>query len=171
MTKPSKSLAWGLSAGLLIITVMLSVYLISSTQPAPAIAFPLIDGRTLELKSLTGKPVLVTFWASNCRECLKEMPHLIKLYNELSGSGLEIIGVAMPYDPPNRVLEISEKMAIPYAIALDIEGNAVRTFGDVAVTPTSFLIAPDGRIAMSHIGTFDMEQLRATILTMLPVKS
>ena len=136
-------------------------------QSAPDITFPLLDGRQLKLSSLTGKPVLVTFWATSCIECRKEMPEMIALYRELSGSGFEIIAVAMPYDPPNRVLETSRDMQIPYPIALDINGAAVSAFGDIPGTPASFLIAPDGSIAMEHTGVLDFGQLRTRIKQML----
>ncbi len=136
-------------------------------KQAPDITFPLLDGRELSLSSLAGKPVLITFWASTCIECRKEMPYLITLYNELSASGFEIIAVAMPYDPPNRVLEASQNHKVPYAVALDIDGKAVQAFGNVAVTPSAFLIAPDGNIVSSYTGRIDIEQLRDHILVLL----
>ena len=96
------------------------------------------------------------------------MPHLIALYDELSDDGLEIIGVAMPYDPPSQVVKMISEREIPYPIAIDIEGNAVLAFGDVLVTPTSFLIAPDGTISKHTIGEMDMNELRSSIISMLP---
>ena len=69
----------------------------SGLQPAPDIEFTTVDGKKIDLKTLKGKPVLVTFWATSCPGCIKEMPHLIELYHELHNKGLEIIGVAMPY--------------------------------------------------------------------------
>jgi thiol-disulfide isomerase/thioredoxin len=154
-----------------LITVITTVIWIGYSSPfarhAPDISFPLLDGRELSLDSLAGKTVLVTFWASTCVECRKEMPDLIALYNELSGSGFEIIGVAMPYDPPNRVLETSELMDIPYPVALDIYGNAVKAFGDVAVTPSSFLISPGGEIVVHQVGSLDTTQLRKRVTDLL----
>jgi len=170
MNRISRSLTWLIVPGLLTLLIWFA-YNLSNDPTVPEINFALIDGREVSLHSLAGKPVLVTFWASSCRVCLQEMPHLITLHNELSGSGLEIIGVAMPYDPPNRVLETSIRMNIPYAVAIDINGNAVKAFGDVAGTPTSFLIAPDGEIVMSHTGMMDMAKLRTLISPMLSGKS
>ncbi|MBI3575462.1 MAG: TlpA family protein disulfide reductase, partial [Gammaproteobacteria bacterium] len=62
--------------------------------------FHLLDGRKLALKELRGQPVLVAFWATNCKPCVEELPDLIKLYNDLHPKGFELIAVAMPYDPP-----------------------------------------------------------------------
>jgi len=140
----------------------------SGISQAPDIKFTITDGSIIDLKELQGKPVLVTFWATSCIGCVREMPHLIALYDELSDDGLEIIGVAMPYDPPNQVVKMISERKIPYPIAIDIEGNAVVAFGDVLVTPTSFLIAPDGTITKHTIGEMDMNELRDLIISMLP---
>jgi len=56
---------------------------------------------------------------------------------------------------------------IPYPIALDINADAARAFGDVRLTPTSFLIAPDGRIVYHKLGEMSMQKLRQDILDML----
>ena len=140
----------------------------SGLQKAPDITFKTIDGKQIDLKSLKGKPVLVTFWATSCPGCIKEMPHLIELYHELHNKGLEIIGVAMPYDRPDHVLEMRKRKNIPYPIALDIKGEAVRAFGHVRLTPSSFLINPEGVIVKHKIGEMDMKQIHNMIISMLP---
>ena len=116
---------------------------------------------------MRGRPVLVNFWATTCPGCVKEIPHLAELYRALAPDGLEIIGVAMAYDPPNLVIELSKARRIPYPIALDIKGEAARAFGDVRVTPSSFLIGPDGRIMHRKIGELDMDKLRSLLEDML----
>jgi len=140
----------------------------SGVSQAPDVKLTITDGSIIDLKELRGKPVLVTFWATSCIGCVREMPHLIALYDELSDEGLEIIGIAMPYDPPNHVVKMISERKIPYPIAIDIEGNAVVAFGNVLVTPTSFLIAPDGTISKHTIGEMDMNELRDSIISMLP---
>ena len=136
-------------------------------KTSPDISLMTIKGEEIQLASLRGKPLLVTFWATTCPGCIKEMPHLIELYDELAPQGLEIIGIAMDYDPPNRVLAMSKERNIPSPIALDIHADAARAFGNVRLTPTSFLIAPDGRIVYQKTGTINMVRLREDILGML----
>ena len=139
----------------------------ASLKTSPDISLLTIKGEEIQLAGLQGKPVLVTFWATTCPGCIKEIPHLIELYDELAPQGLEIIGITMDYDPPNRVLAMSNARNIPYPIALDIHANAARAFGNVRLTPTSFLIAPDGRIVYQKTGTINMARLREDILGML----
>lgn len=134
---------------------------------APDIALRTIDGNEVNLAELRGKPVLVTFWATSCPGCVKEIPHLIELHQEFGPRGLQLVAVAMSYDPPDHVLAMRDARQIPYPIALDIKGEAARAFGDVRLTPTSFLIAPDGRIVRQKIGEMEMADVRAQIRAML----
>jgi len=136
-------------------------------QAAPAVDFKIVDGRTLNLKQLQGHPVLVVFWATSCPGCIQEMPHLIELYHELAPRGLEIIAVAMAYDPPNQVMEMRQRKQIPYPIALDVQGEVATAYGNVQQTPTTFLIDPLGRVVQQTIGRLNMVQLRAELHSLL----
>lgn len=141
----------------------------SGLQKAPELSFKDVEGQSMSLEAYQrqGRPVLITFWATSCPGCIKEMPHLIELYHELAPKGLEIIGVAMAYDPPNHVMQMREERNIPYPIVLDIDSKIARAFGDVKLTPTSFLINPQGRIVHHKIGEMDMDKLHKRIVAML----
>jgi peroxiredoxin len=134
---------------------------------APDITVTTLQGEKVRLSELRGSPVLVNFWATTCSGCIREIPHLIELYREFAEQGLKIIAIAMPYDPPNRVLAVSKSKQIPYPIALDIRGDAARAFGEVRLTPTSFLIAPDGRIIDRTVGELDIQKARTLIIDTL----
>jgi peroxiredoxin len=130
---------------------------------APTTTFHAIDGRQIALRELTGKPVLVNFWATTCPGCVKEMPALAAMYQELGPKGFTIIGVAMAYDPPDQVLRMVKERQIPYPIALDTAGSIAHDFGNVMLTPTSFLIAPDGHVAQQVVGELDIDNLRRQV--------
>jgi len=147
------------------IVVSLTLHLIPSR--APDIHLNFINGQTVNVHSYKGKPLLVTFWSITCTFCLEEIPALTRLYNELNPHGLEIIGIAMSYDPPNRVIELSEKRKIPYSIALDINSDAEKAFGNIRTTPTSFLINSDGKIVQHNVGTMNIKKLRSKIKRLL----
>lgn len=82
---------------------------------------------------LHGKPLIITFWATSCPSCVKEIPHLIALYEQYHPQGIEIIAIAMTYDPPNRVVSMTQEKKLPYHVVLDIKGGIWRklsvTFG------------------------------------------
>lgn len=136
-------------------------------QRAPDVSFTLLGKDPVPMSSLRGRPLLVNFWATTCSICRREMPKLAELYRDLHPLGLELIGVAMPYDPPNLVAEHAKRAPIPYPVSLDIDGAIVRAFGGVAVTPTTFLMSPGGAILGRYEGTLDFVELRRRILTFL----
>jgi thiol-disulfide isomerase/thioredoxin len=140
----------------------------SGAEPAPSLVMTQLNGgQKIDLAALRGHPVLVTFWATSCPGCIAEMPHLIQLYQELAPKGLQVIGVAMSYDQPNHVLEMQKQKNIPYPIVWDGVGEASRAFGTVTLTPTHFLIDPQGKIVQHKIGELDIKLLRARLLSML----
>ncbi len=136
-------------------------------KQAPALTVRTLDGNEINLAALRGKPVLVTFWATSCPGCVKEIPHLIELHEEYGPQGLQLLAIAMAYDPPNHVLAMRDARQLPYPIVLDIDSSAARAFGDVQLTPTSFLIAPDGRIVRQKIGELDMDEVRTQLQALL----
>lgn len=153
---------------LLLVATLVWVWLVpAGLQQAPNVSFRTIDGRAIELAQLRGRPVMVNFWATTCPGCVKEMPALANLYRELSPRGLEIIGVAMDYDVLNDVVALAKVRQIPYPIIHDSQAKTARAFGAVSLTPTTVLIAPDGRIVEQNIGELDMAETRTKILAML----
>ncbi len=140
-----------------------------ATHTAPDLSVETTTGQKINFSSLSKKkPVLVAFWATTCKSCLKEMPHLIELYQELHGKGLELIGVTMDYDPPIMVVDMIRKRDIPYPVVMDLNKQIMRAFGMTrGITPTTFLIAPGGRIVMQKTGLLDMQQLKQQIAAYL----
>lgn len=157
-----------LAKPLLIVAVVLAVagalaYALLQKPAAPAATFTTLDGRTLALADLRGKVVLVNFWATSCPGCVKEMPGMIETYNQYKGRGFEIVAVAMRYDPPNYVANFVQTRQLPFPVALDSEGAHARAFGDVQLTPTSFLIGKDGSIIEQKLGELDFARLKAQL--------
>lgn len=157
----------GFVGGLLLVTAYLWLSP-AGGQTAPDLKVSVLEtGQTIDLKSLHGRPVLITFWATSCAGCVKEMPHLIELYNELAPKGLEIIGIAMSYDRPDHIMEMKKRKKIPYPIVYDDINKASAAFGGIRLTPTTFLINPKGQIVRQKLGEMDMKLLHAQILTMI----
>jgi len=131
-----------------------------TVRVAPAVSFTTIKGENLSLPTLKGKPVIVTFWATDCPGCIEEIPQLVSLYQQYSQQGLNIIAVAMHYDPPNHVREMAESKKLPYAIVLDPSGELAQAFGNVQLTPTTFLIDKAGNIIMEKVGVFNLADMK-----------
>jgi len=121
-------------------------------EPAPNVSFKNINGEQISLQSLRGKVVLVNFWATSCSTCVQEMPQMVETYNKYKDSGLEFVAVAMSYDPANYVLNYTQTRQLPFKVALDVDGEAAKSFGDVKLTPTTFLIDKNGNIIKRYVG-------------------
>ena len=136
-------------------------------QAAPKAKMTTIDGEPIDLTELRGKPYMVVFWATDCPGCVKEIPHLRSLYNDLGKQGFRIIAVAMPHDEIPLIKTMREEKAMNYDIVFDEDGTLAKAFGGVKVTPTSFLISPEGKIALQKMGELDMDQVTQMLRDML----
>jgi peroxiredoxin len=152
---------------LALISIALSVGCSKTITSAPDVTFTTITGKKIVLKNLRGKPVIVNFWATDCPSCIEEIPDLIDLYTRYHASGLEMIAVAMYYDPPNHVVDMTKARQLPYNVALDINSEHAQAFGGVMFTPSTFLIAPDGSVVKKEIGIFDLKKMKTTIELLL----
>ena len=137
--------------------------LLPSSAPRPVTEFTLLDGRKITMRSLRGRPVLVSFWATTCQPCIEELPDLIQLYSTWHALGFELIAVAMPYDPPALVQEFTQRRGLPYPVALDVQGKLTSAFGGVPYVPAAFLIAPNGNIVMNSTGRLDIDKAQRII--------
>ncbi len=134
---------------------------------APDVTFTELTGKKIALKDLRGKPVIVTFWATDCPSCIEEIPDLIDLYSRYHASGLEMIAVAMYYDPPNHVVDMTQAKQLPYPVALDLTSEHAQAFGGIMFTPSTFLIGPDGSIVKKQTGLFNPAKMKESIESLL----
>lgn len=135
----------------------------TATVPAPAVNFVTIEGEKLALEALRGKVVLINFWATDCSICLKEMPGMAATYRRYQARGMEAVFIAMPYDRPDHVLAYVRRNALPFKVALDVQGELVRAFGGVRFTPTTFIVDKRGAIVERILGEPDFDRLHALI--------
>jgi peroxiredoxin len=131
--------------------------------PAPEVRFVTLAGQNFTTSQLRGKVVLVDFWATSCVSCVEEMPKLVEAWNKFSPRGYEMIAVAMSYDHPNLVADFTKTRALPFMVALDADGSVARGFGNVSVTPTTFLLDKRGRIVKQYLGEPDWAEFHALV--------
>jgi peroxiredoxin len=135
----------------------------NNSTPAPEVTFISIDGQKISTQSLRGKVVMINFWATSCTTCVKEMPQMVDTYKRFKGQGLEFIAVAMNYDPPNYVLNYAQTRQLPFKVALDSGGDLAKSFGNVTLTPTTFVIDKDGKIIKRYVGEPEFASLHALL--------
>jgi peroxiredoxin len=132
-------------------------------QRAPDATFTLLSGQKISTSGdLKGKVYLVNFWATNCETCMKEMPEMINTYNRFKGRGLEFVAVAMSYDAPMYVTNYAQTRNLPFKVAMD-DGSAAKQFGNVQLTPTTFVIDRNGKILKRYVGEPSFSELDALL--------
>jgi peroxiredoxin len=137
--------------------------LVAAREPAPAVSYTLLDGSKASTEAMRGKVLLVNFWATSCTTCVAEMPQIVATHDKFKARGYETVAVAMSYDPPAYVARFAETRKLPFGVAIDNTGAIAKSFGDVQMTPTTFLIDKQGRIAKRYLGAPDFAALHALI--------
>jgi peroxiredoxin len=130
---------------------------------APAATFTRLDGKPLTMQSLRGKVVMVNFWATSCTTCVAEMPQMVDTYNKFKGQGLEFVAVAMRYDRPDYVVNFTQTRKLPFTVAYDATGALAKSWGDVSMTPTTFVVGKDGTILKRYLGQPDFAALHTLL--------
>jgi peroxiredoxin len=139
--------------------VTLMVAACSSSEPAPPSTFVLLDGSKSTTADMKGKVTLVNFWATTCVSCVKEMPQLSATYDKFKARGFETVAVAMSYDPPSYVVNFAQSRQLPFKVAIDNTGEVAKAWGEIQLTPTTFVVNKKGQIVKRYVGEPDFEAL------------
>ena len=143
------------------------VYFGEGAQQAPQTQFVLLDGSSKTTQDLRGKVTLVNFWATSCTTCVAEMPDIASTYNKYKDQGFDTLAVAMQYDPPQYVLNFAQSRQLPFKVALDNTGAVAKAWGDIQLTPTTYLVDKRGHIVKTYIGAPNFEELHRLIEKLL----
>ncbi len=117
------------------------------TEPvtAPDFTLPTPTGGSLDLRTLRGTLVLLTFWATWCLPCVEEMPALERLHRELSRHGFTVLAVALDIQGAKVVIPFWEKSGNTFPTLLDPRQQVATRYAAWAL-PTAFLINPAGQV-------------------------
>ena len=139
----------------------------SAADSAPQSTFVLLDGSKKTTTDLRGKVTLVNFWATSCVTCVGEMPKIVSTYDKYHGKGYDTLAVAMSYDPPSYVVNFTDTRKLPFQVAIDNTGAVAKAWGDVQLTPTSYLVNKKGEIVKRYVGEPDFAELHKLIEQLL----
>ncbi len=150
---------------MLAVAVLIAVaawFAFGASKRVPDASFTLLSGQKISTAQLKGKVYLVNFWATDCDTCIQEMPQMVQTYNQFKDQGLEFVAVAMNYDAPMYVVNYSQTHHLPFKVALD-DGSAAKDFGNVQLTPTTFVVDRDGHILKRYVGEPQFSELDALL--------
>ena len=139
----------------------------TAPTPAPESSFVLLDGSRETTSQWKGKVTLVNFWATSCVTCVAEMPRIIETHRKYQPRGYDTVAVAMSYDPPSYVVNFAQTRQLPFKVAIDNTGAIARAWGDVRLTPTTYIVDKQGRIVKRYVGEPDFAELHQLIEKLL----
>jgi peroxiredoxin len=138
------------------------MYKLAVGSMAPEISQLSPDGKTQNLSSLKGKVVLIDFWASWCKPCLKESPNVVKLYNKFKSKGLEILGVSLDKEKANWEVAIADYQ-LAWLHVIDANGKAAADYGVKAI-PFTILIDKEGKIIAKGLHAEELDEKLTSLI-------
>jgi len=121
----------------------------------PDLALETTAGKTSSLHSLLrpGRSTLVNLWATWCVPCASEIPELQKIYTDLAGAGVDLVGVSVDLDTAGNVPEYIRSRGVTYPVYVTDEAalDALYPRGE-AVVPLTLLLDDHGMILEIHRG-------------------
>lgn len=139
-------------------------------DPAPELLGKTMTGDPILLDTYRGKVVVVTFWASWCGPCRKELPALNALQNAVGTEIIQVIAVNSKEDN-ETVRGIMRQLKNRTLLSgFDRNGSIGDSFG-VKAFPNLWIIAPDGRIALHKVGYGEdsLKSIAAEIIGILEI--
>lgn len=145
---------------------------VAAAERAKVPSFRLKDlkGKKVNIKNLKGKVVMISFWATWCVPCKRELDDLAKIYKKQKGEGLEVLAIAT--DGPETFSEIRgvvKRHRWPFRILPDKEGEATSILNPRGTVPYSMYVDRHGRLAHTSegYGQGDAEKMAKRIKELL----
>ncbi len=152
---------------LLILLSVLAFGLVSqSAQAQPKdIEFKSLNGKIVKLSDYRGKWVIVNYWATWCPPCRVEMPELSLFYEEHKNKDAIVLGVNYENKTAAQLKPFLESQMIEFPIVQELNGanGSSTSFGPLKGLPTTYMVAPDGKVVASRTGMVDQKLLESFI--------
>jgi len=125
--------------------------------PLPTVALTgLTDETPTSTDALRGAPLVITFWATWCHPCRREMPGFERLSNRLAAHGVRVIGVTVDHDL-NLAREFVRGHKLTFPIYVDGDRKALQSGLRVVALPETVLVSAEGRIVARILGERDWD--------------
>lgn len=114
-----------------------------------------LKGQKVNLSDYKDTVILLNFWASWCKPCIKEIPSLVRLGEQLKHQNFKIITVNVG-ESAREINEFKKKVKFDLPILLDSSGKAVQDWG-VYAYPSNFLLDKNGIIRYAYRGALEWD--------------
>lgn len=134
---------------------------------APDFTLPTIDGESVTLSDLRGKPVMLTFWAIQCPACGLQAPYIQAFYDEWSSEKIAVLTIDVG-DSVGVAQDFVSSQGFTYPVLLDPQSRVAQAYGIPGV-PVTFFINTEGIAKAYKIGPFQSrEEIESALDTVWP---
>lgn len=139
-------------------------------QYRPAFAFPDALGLSHETREWDGRVLVVNFWATWCKPCVREMPAFVELQKQYAEHGVQFIGVALDTVP--EVDGFFKKLGLTLNYPSLIGGTdaiaVAEAYGNnIGILPYTVMVDRTGKIAYAQFGELTRDSAEQMILNLL----
>jgi len=128
-----------------------SVELATDSQPDADLSVRLttLEGESLSLTAFEGKTIFINMWATWCAPCLAEMPNIHSLYQQVASDAIVFVMISVDEDVDVVRQFVKQK---GYTFPVYRLTHPMPAVYDSAVLPTTYVIAPNGKLVTKHVG-------------------
>jgi peroxiredoxin len=148
---------WSVAVASLLVAGVASAK-VQKGQRAPGFSLTSLKGETVSLSALSGKVVVVDFWAQWCEPCKRELPELDKLQREYASKGVKILTVNIDKQRDNAE-KLARMLGLSLDVLLDPSGGVAATY-DLPKMPSSYVVDKKGVVRFVHEGYEDGDVAR-----------
>ena len=149
-----------------LIVFLTSILFCATLTLAQGKSLPNIDVKTLQGKTINiqdlendGKPMVISFWATWCKPCKKELNTIAEVYDDWQEeTGVKLIAISIDDTRSmSKVAPYVNSSDWDYEVYLDSNSDLKRAMG-VSTVPHTFLINGEGKIVWNHKGYIDGDE-------------
>jgi thiol-disulfide isomerase/thioredoxin len=129
----------------------LGFYVFPAPEPLPAFTVKTLAGADASLKVLSGKMVLLNFWATWCPPCKEEMPSIQKLHEKMKGTDFQVFAISVG-EKVKTVTDFVKASPYTFPMYLDESGAASAPFAGRGI-PTTFILDKQGMAIAGIVGS------------------
>ncbi|MGB3974803.1 MAG: TlpA disulfide reductase family protein [bacterium] len=140
---------------LIMALIVMGAYVKADTEKKPiTFELPAMDGTTYKLEENLGKKVIVLdFWATWCKPCLREMPHVNALYEKYKDRNLQVLAVSIDTAASkSQIKPTVNRYKFTFPVLLDTDNNVIRHYSPNRNVPHLVIIGAKGTIVREFCG-------------------
>lgn len=152
----------------LLLIGFIGIFLMSSAQESqknygkvPAIEVKTMDGSAINMSNISndGKPIIITFWATWCKPCIKEHDAINEVYEDwIDETGVKMYAISIDNARSSKgVMPLVNGKSWEFEVLLDENGDFKRAM-NVNVPPHTFIVDGNGLIVWQHVGYLDGDE-------------